>query len=94
MKKFLISCFILVLLVMGCNKESLPLQQSPFLKTTWVLSYIQDAKTNAITNYPSDAAKKISIVFSDSSNIFFSLAEFAMAAEVQFPGYFPRTNTI
>lgn len=38
------------------------------LKTKWILSYIQDTKTHAVTYYPSDAINKISIVFSDSSN--------------------------
>jgi len=44
------------------------MKDTDLLETTWFLSYIQDTKTQAITNYPSDAAKKISIIFSDSSN--------------------------
>lgn len=60
--------FILVIIItcFGCKKDSL--NDTDLLKTTWLLSYIQDTKTQAITNYPGDATKKISIVFSDSSN--------------------------
>jgi heat shock protein HslJ len=56
----IISCF-------GCKKDSL--KDTDLLKTKWVLSYIQDTKTQAITNYPGDASKKISIVFNDPSDI-------------------------
>jgi heat shock protein HslJ len=56
------SCF-------GCKKDSL--SDTDLLKTKWLLSYIQDTKTQAITNYPSDAAKTISIEFTDASNIVF-----------------------
>ena len=63
--------FILVIIIscFGCKKDSL--NDADLLKTTWILSYIQDTKTQAITNYPSDAAKTISIEFTDSSNIIF-----------------------
>lgn len=67
MKKIAIFSFILILLGFGCKKENL--KDADLLKTKWILSYIQDTKTNAITNYPSDAARKISIVFTDSLNI-------------------------
>jgi heat shock protein HslJ len=56
----IISCF-------GCKKDNL--KDTDLLKTTWILSYIQDTNTQVITNYPGDAAKKISIVFNDSSDI-------------------------
>jgi heat shock protein HslJ len=56
----IISCF-------GCKKDSL--NDNDLLKTTWILSYIQDTKTQAITNYPGDTTKKISIVFDGSSDI-------------------------
>jgi len=61
--------FILVIIIacFGCKKGSL--NDTDLLKTTWILSYIQDTKTQAITNYPSDATKKISIVFNDPSDI-------------------------
>jgi len=55
-----------VLVILGCEKTNLP--DADLLATKWTLSYLQDTKTKAITHYPSDAAKKISIVFSDSSN--------------------------
>lgn len=58
----IISCF-------GCKKDSL--NDTDLLKTTWILSYIQDTKTQAIANYPSDAVKTISIEFTNSSNIIF-----------------------
>jgi len=63
--------FILVIIIFcfGCKKENL--NDTDLLKTTWILSYIQDTKTQAITNYPSDAAKTISIEFTNSSNIVF-----------------------
>jgi heat shock protein HslJ len=56
----IISCF-------GCKKDSL--KDTDLLSTKWILSYIQDTKTEAITNYPIDATKKISIVFDGSSDI-------------------------
>jgi heat shock protein HslJ len=61
--------FILVIIIscFGCKKDTL--KDANLLKTTWILSYIQDTKTQAITNYPSDATKKISIVFNDTSDI-------------------------
>jgi hypothetical protein len=51
----------------GCKKTNE--KDADLLKVKWVLSSVQDKKTNAITNYPSDAARKISIVFTDSLNI-------------------------
>lgn len=61
--------FILVIIIscFGCKKDSL--NDTDLLKTTWILSYIQDTKTQAITNYPSDAAKTISIEFNNTSDI-------------------------
>jgi heat shock protein HslJ len=63
--------FILVIIIscFGCKKDSL--DDNDLLKTTWILSYIRDTKTQAITNYPSDAVKTISIEFTNSSNIIF-----------------------
>ena len=57
-----ISCF-------GCKKENHT--DADLLKTTWVLSYIQDTKTQAITIFPGDAAKTISIEFTGKSNQLF-----------------------
>src|SRR5664280_1695185 len=65
MKKIEIFSFILILVGTGCKKTA----DADLLKVKWVLSYIQDTKTNAIKNYPSDAARKISIDFTDSLNI-------------------------
>jgi heat shock protein HslJ len=67
MNKILIFSFIMFLVGFGCKKENL--KDADLLKTKWSLSYIRDAKTNAITNYPSDAARKISIVFTDSLDV-------------------------
>jgi heat shock protein HslJ len=68
MKKILIFSSIVILFGIGCEKVAV--KDSDLLNTTWILSYIQDTKTKAITNYPNDAARIISIVFTDSLNIF------------------------
>ena len=65
MKKIEIFSFILILVGTGCKKTA----DADLLKVKWVLSYIQDTETNAIKNYPSDAARKISIDFTDSLNV-------------------------
>jgi heat shock protein HslJ len=65
MKRIVIFSFILILVGTGCKKTA----DADLLKVKWVLSYIQDTKTNAIKNYPSDAARKISIDFTDSLNV-------------------------
>jgi heat shock protein HslJ len=67
MKNILIFSFIVILVGFGCNKTSV--KDAALLKTKWTLSYLQDTKTNSITHYPSDAAREISIVFTDSLNI-------------------------
>jgi heat shock protein HslJ len=67
MKKILIFIFIMVLVGFGCKKAAV--QDGDLLKTKWTLSCIQDTKTGAITNYPSDEKNKISIVFIDSLNV-------------------------
>lgn len=59
-------CLILILVAPGCSKKSS--QDADLLNSTWVLSYIQSTSTNAIMTYPSDEAKKISIVFTSSDN--------------------------
>jgi hypothetical protein len=63
--------FILVIIIscFGCKKDSL--NETDLLKTKWTLSYIKDTKTQAITNFPSDAAKTISIEFTDKSNVIY-----------------------
>src|SRR5664279_4417566 len=65
MKRIAIFSFILISVCFDCKKTA----DADLLKVKWVLSYIQDTKTNAIKNYPSDAARKISIDFTDSLNI-------------------------
>ena len=65
MKRIAIFSFILISVCFDCKKTA----DADLLKVKWVLSYIQDTKTNAIKNYPSDAARKISIDFTDSLNV-------------------------
>lgn len=64
-----ISILVIIIFCYGCKKDNL--NDTDLLKTTWILSNIQDTKTQAITNYPSDAAKTITIEFTNSSNIIF-----------------------
>lgn len=72
MKTNLIFYFVLVLFGTGCHKENSKNEQASLLNTKWILSYIQDTRTNAIIHYPTDAKKEISIIFSDSANdVFF-----------------------
>jgi heat shock protein HslJ len=56
----IVSCF-------GCKKDTL--KDAKLLNTKWILSYIQDTKTHAITHYPSDATKRISIVFNGTLDV-------------------------
>ena len=67
MRKILLFSSILILVGIGCKKANE--KDADLLKVKWVLSYIQDTETNAIKNYPSDAARKISIDFTDSLNV-------------------------
>lgn len=67
MKKILIFSSILILVGFGCKKTVV--KDADLLDSTWILSFIQDTKTKAIMNYPNDAARKISIVFTDSLNV-------------------------
>jgi heat shock protein HslJ len=67
MKKIYIHCFIILLLVAGCKKES-P-KQTTLLNRNWVLSYIQSTKSNAVTNYPADESRKIIINFTVSMDV-------------------------
>jgi heat shock protein HslJ len=67
MKKLVIFLLTIILSLYGCKKENS--KNADLLNTKWILSYIQDTKTNAITNYPSDEVKKISIVFTNSLNV-------------------------
>src|SRR5664280_2681860 len=67
MRKILLFSSILILVGVGCKKANE--KDADLLNTKWILSYIQDTKTNGIKNYPSDAARKISIEFTDSLNV-------------------------
>jgi heat shock protein HslJ len=60
---------IIIFFCFGCKKDSL--NDNDLLKKTWILSYIQDTKTQAITIFPGDAAKTISIEFTGKSNQLF-----------------------
>jgi len=70
MKKIFFFCFVLGVIVAGCKKES-P-KQPTLLNTHWVLSYIQDTKSNAVTNYPATQSNKIIIDFTSSNIISFT----------------------
>ncbi len=72
MKKLRLLTLIIILLSFSCpecKKDNH--DDADLLKTKWTLSYIKDTKTQAITNFPNDAAKTISIEFTDKSNQFF-----------------------
>ncbi len=56
----------LIFIMISCEKERHI--DADLLKTKWILSHIQDTKTNVVKYYPSGETNKISIIFSDSSN--------------------------
>jgi heat shock protein HslJ len=61
--------FITILLLTSCERKENDTigGQHPLLKTEWILSSIQDTKTNNITIFPSNV-KSESIIFTDSLN--------------------------
>lgn len=67
MKKIFIYSLVLVFIVGGCKKGSS--KQPALINTKWVLTYIQDTKSNLINNYPADESKKIVIDFADSMDV-------------------------
>ncbi len=69
MKKILFAVLIAALIAPCCKKDNPPVADAAFGNNEWVLSYIQDVNSNLITYFPGDAAKKITIVFTDSLNI-------------------------
>jgi len=71
MKNILITVIGIVIIGFSCKKDNSSTGHIPLVKTKWILSYIQDTKTNKVINYPSVAIKKISISFSDSSSILY-----------------------
>lgn len=66
MKKTIL-ILVIIVFCFGCKKDSL--KDRELLNTSWILSYIQDTKTQAITYFPGDATKRISIVFDDSPDV-------------------------
>lgn len=62
--KFLV-IFIYIMILAGCEKSGF--KDAALLNTKWVLSSIQDTKTNVITTVPNNIRQEF-IVFSDSSN--------------------------
>ena len=72
MKKLRFLTIIIILLSFSCLECKKDNHDDPdLLKTKWTLSYIKDTKTQAITNFPTDAPKTISIEFIDKSNLLF-----------------------
>ena len=72
MKKLRFLTIIIILLsfsCLECKKDNH--DDTDLLKTKWTLSYIKDTKKQAITNFPTDAPKTISIEFTDKSNLLF-----------------------
>jgi len=61
--------FITIFLLTSCERKEngTDTGQLPLLKTEWILSSIQDTKTNAVTIFPSNV-KSESIIFTDSLN--------------------------
>jgi heat shock protein HslJ len=69
MKKILVPCLLVGLLVFGCKKDS-PKEAPSFLETEWTLVSIQNVSTKVTINFPADAEKKITLIFSGGSVIF------------------------
>jgi heat shock protein HslJ len=63
MKKILFAVLVLGFMVIGCKKDE-PTEAPLFLDTVWTLTYIQNVSTKLGFNFPSDAARKITVVFS------------------------------
>jgi len=68
MKKIPIITLVFLLLAFACKKEN---PQDTLVKTKWILSYIQDTRTNDTIHYPTDAGRKMSITFTDSLSIMY-----------------------
>jgi heat shock protein HslJ len=61
--------FALSLVFLSCMKSSADVTVTYLLNNKWILSHIQDTKTQIVTYYPADATKRISIVFDDSPHV-------------------------
>lgn len=57
-------CFMIILISTGCKKEKN--QDADLLNIRWILKSIQNTATNVSIDFPADASKNISIVFTDS----------------------------
>lgn len=71
MKNIIIYNLFLILICYGCSKENTQNGQVPLLKTKWILTNIQDTKTNVITDYPSEVDQQWGteyIILTDSLN--------------------------
>ena len=65
--KKIIFLFVIIVSCNGCKKQNL--KDDDLLNSKWILSSVQDTKTDAITHFPGDATKSIAIVFSNSSDL-------------------------
>lgn len=70
MKKILIALFMVVSILSGCKKDTK--EPSAFLNTEWNLSYIQNISTKLTFNFPADADRRISLVFTDAGVVVFT----------------------
>ncbi len=57
----------IAILTLGCEKENLT--DADLTNNNWELESIEATQTNDISEYPSGAPERISIIFSDTSNI-------------------------
>ncbi len=57
-------CFMIILALTGCKKEKN--QDAELLNIKWILKSIQKTSDNVSIDYPADASKNISIIFTDS----------------------------
>ncbi len=65
---FILNC-IIILFGYGCKKDSSVNNQTTLLANKWLLSSIQDTKTNVMTDYPAEVQQTWgfeNIVFNDS----------------------------
>jgi heat shock protein HslJ len=66
--KRIISYFLIIAFILsGCKKDNS--RQPSLLNTNWILSFIQNTKTNVTTNFPADESNKIVIDFTNSLDI-------------------------
>jgi heat shock protein HslJ len=73
MKKTSVLIIIIISIGIGCEKGHLT--DSDLLDCDWVLTHIQDTRTNVSTVYPADALRSISIHFYSTSDMMFFTGE-------------------